>query len=303
MVDEPYKILGVSKSANEADIRKAYRKIAKKYHPDVRPNDKAAEDKFKQASAAFALLNNKEERARYDRGEIDASGNPTGAFAGARANGQRGGFPGGFAPGGHDDISDILSELFGRQAGMGRRKPFAMRGEDQHFRLTIDLVEAIKGGIRQVKIAAGKEIKIKIPAGVQSVKSLRLKGQGASGSGGGPAGDALVEILIKPHPFYVVDGNNIRIDLPITLKEAVLGAKVKIPTPDGAVSLSLPANTSSGKTFRIKGKGGVGSRGVRGDLLAKAMIILPDAGSKEWRNMLKSVKALPDFDPRSIFFS
>lgn len=299
MANGPYQILGIPKSANEADIRKAYRKLAKKLHPDVRPNDKLAEEKFKQASAAFALLNNKEERARYDRGEIDAQGNPTGAFAGAR----QGGFSGGFAPGGHEDISDILSELFGRRASMGGGRGFATRGEDQQFQLDIDLVEAIKGGARQVRLAVGKEIKIKIPAGVQSGKSLRLKGQGASGAMGGPPGDAIVEIRIRPHRFYVIDGIHLRIDLPVTLKEAVLGTKIKIPTPEGPVSLSLPANTSSGKVFRVKGKGGIGPRGVRGDLLARTMILLPKESSKDLQKVLKAVKTPAEADPRGIFFS
>jgi len=301
MANDPYKTLGIAKSASQADIRKAYRKLAKELHPDVRPDDKEAEDRFKQASAAFALLNNAEERAKYDRGEIDADGNQTHAYAGA--SGQAGGFPGGFAPGGHEDISDILSELFGRQAGMRGRRSFAQRGQDQQYTLSIDLVESIKGGTRQVRVAGGKQIKIQIPAGVKSGKSLRLKAQGGPGEGGGPPGDAIVEIKIKPHKFYVEDGSNLRIDVPITLKEAVLGAKVKVPTPDGAVSLAVPANTSSGKVFRIKGKGGVITNRQRGDLLVKVMIVLPNPADKNLIKIMKSAKTLPNDDPRSIFNS
>ncbi|VAV99755.1 DnaJ-class molecular chaperone CbpA [hydrothermal vent metagenome] len=298
---DPYKILGVAKTADEAVIRKAYRNIAKKYHPDVRPNDAAAEDKFKQASAAFALLNNKEERAKYDRGEIDAQGNAKGPFAGAGA--QPGGFQGGFAPGGFEDISDVLSELFGRRTGMGGRQHFSQRGEDQNFLLDIDMVEAILGGSRQVRLADGKTLKIKVPAGVQSGRSLRLKGQGGAGMGGGPPGDAIVELRVKPHRFYQLDGNRVRLDLPITLDEAVLGAKVKVPTPDGAVSLRIPANTSSGQIFRVKGKGGSTTKGVRGDLLVRVMIVLPDAVDKKLVAFLEQEKKSPSDEVRRRFFS
>ncbi len=301
MANDPYKVLGVPKSASQADIRKAYRKLAKQLHPDIRPNDKKAEEKFKNASAAFALLNNEEERAKFDRGEIDADGSPTGAYANSGA--RSGGFPGGFAPGGHEDIADILSELFGRQAGMRGRGSFARRGEDLHYTLNVDLVESIKGGTKHVRVAGGKQIKIQIPAGVKSGKSLRLKAQGSPGIGGGPPGDAIVEIRVAPHKFYIEDGANLRMDVPITLKEAVLGAKVKVPTPDGSVSLSIPANTSSGKVFRIKGKGGVGPNGRRGDLLARTLIMLSSPPDKNLVKILKSDKTLSTQDPRSTFYS
>ncbi len=301
MTNDPYKVLGVPRSADQATIRKGYRKLAKQLHPDVRPGDAAAEEKFKEASAAFALLSNEEERAKFDRGEIDAQGNPKGHFAGAGA--QRGGFPGGFAPGGFEDISDVLSELFGRQAGMRARQQFATRGEDQHFSMKISLEESIKGGSRQVRLTDGKSLKVGIPAGVQSGRSLRLKGQGAPGLGGGPPGDVIMEIQIAPHRLFTVDGKNLRIDLPISLNEAVLGAKVKVPTPAGAVSLTIPANTSSGKTFRIKGKGGAGANKVRGDLLIKTMIMLPDSPDAGLKKHVKSSKTLRESNPRATFFS
>jgi DnaJ-class molecular chaperone len=303
MAESPYKILGVPKSADTATIRKAYRKLAKELHPDVRPNDKVAEDRFKQASAAFALLNNKEERAKYDRGEIDENGNPKGPFAGARPGPQAGGYQGGFAPGGFDDISDILSELFGRQAGMGARQPFSQRGEDMQFNLAIELTEAIKGGVKHVRMADGRSLKIKIPAGVQSGKSLRLKGQGTPGRAGGPPGDAIVEIRVKPHKFYVLDGLDLRVDLPISLPEAVKGAKVKVPTPDGAVNFNIPANTSSGRIFRLKGKGGAGPRGKRGDLLLRTLIVLPEKPSKDLQTFIKEHPGLHQNDLRDSFFS
>ncbi len=299
----PYQILGVPKSADQAAIRKAYRKLAKKYHPDVRPDDKVAEDKFKQASAAFALLNNQEERAKYDHGEIDENGNPKGPFAGAQTGARPGGYGGGFAPGGFDDISDVLSELFGRQAGMGARQHFAMRGEDQHFSLRIDLAQAILGGAQNVQLADGKNIKIRIPPGVQSGKNLRLKGQGAAGAGGAPAGDAIVEITVKPHKFYVVDGSHLRLDLPISLEEALNGAKIKVPTPDGSVHLNIPANTSSGRVFRLKSKGGCTANGKRGDLLVRSMIMLPDPPNKKLLDFFKKQTVLSQSDLRHNLFS
>ncbi|MBL4595464.1 MAG: DnaJ domain-containing protein [Robiginitomaculum sp.] len=297
----PYQILGVPKSADEASIRKAYRKLAKIYHPDMRPGDKAAEDKFKEASAAFALLNNEEERAKYDRGEIDSQGNPKGQYA--QAGTHRGGFPGGFAPGGFEDISDILSELFGRQAGMGARQHFSSRGEDLHFSLDIDLEEVILGGTRQVRMSDGKNLKIKIPVGVQTGRSLRLKGQGGAGMGGGPPGDAIVELKVKPHRFYVVDADRLRLDIPITLHEAVLGAKIKIPTPDGPVNLTIPPNTSSAQVFRVKGKGGANAKGARGDLLVRTMIMLSDTPDNGLKQYLKKSKISTNSDPRRNFFS
>lgn len=307
MAKDPYQVLGVSKTADKKAIRSAYRKMAKKYHPDMKPGDKAAEEKFKEASAAFALLNNEEERARYDRGEIDADGNPRGPFTRAGAGGRGpsgfqpgGGYQGGFAPGGFEDISDILSELFGSQ-GARRAQGFAFKGEDVHFKMDIDLVTAIKGDTRQVRMADGKSLKLTIPAGIESGQSLRLKGQGRPGTGGGPPGDAIVEINVKPHKFYQVDGNNIRIDLPITLTEAVQGAKVKVPTPHGAVNLSIPANTSSGKVFRLKGKGRTGPRS-KGDLLVRTMIMLPDRVDAKLKDFVDNWKPVDATDPRKGLF-
>lgn len=306
MAKDPYQILGVPKTADKKAIRSAYRKLAKQYHPDVKPGDKAAEEKFKEASAAFALLNNEEERARYDRGEIDANGNPRGPFGGAGgpAGGFHpgGGYQGGFAPGGFDDISDILSELFGRQGARRAQQGFAFKGEDVRFKLDIDLVTAIKGDTRQVRMADGKTLKLSIPPGIESGQSLRLKGQGRPGAGGGPPGDAIVEIHVKPHKFYTVDGNNIRLDLPVTLKEAVQGAKVKVPTPHGAVNLAIPANTSSGKVFRLKGKGGVGPRGAKGDLLVRTMIVLPERVDATLKDLVDKWKPAGAIDPRKGLF-
>jgi DnaJ-class molecular chaperone len=289
MANNPYSVLGVTKSASKDDVRKAYRKLAKKYHPDVCPNDEKAEAKFKDASAAFALLNNDEERARFDRGEIDASGNPTGA-QGFPGQGQGHGFPGGFAPGGFEDISDILSDLFGSHQRGGRQQNFAFRGDDIRYTLSVSFVEAINGAAKQVRMGDGKQLKISIPPGTKNGDLLRLRGQGNPGTGGGPPGDAIVEIKVASHKHFKRDGQNIHLDLPISLKEAVLGAKVPVPTPAGTVTLTLPPNTSSGKVLRLKGKGVPSPRGKAGDLLVRLMIALPekpDPGLKkciaEWK--------------------
>ena len=295
MANDPYKVLGVAKTADKNEIRKAYRKLAKKYHPDVNPGNAKAEAKFKEASAAFALLNNKEERARYDRGEIDASGNPTApqGFAG-----QTHGYPGGFAPGGFEDISDILSDLFGSHQRGGRSQSFAFRGEDIHYTLNVTFLEAVNGASKQVKMADGKQLKITIPAGTKQGDLLRLRRQGRPGQGGGPPGDAIVEIKVSPHPFFKRDGNNIRLDLPITLGEAVSGGKVPVPTPTGIVSLTISPNTSSGKVLRLKGKGVPSRKGKAGDLLVRLMITLPDKPDKTLKKCIQDWQEKESYNPR-----
>jgi DnaJ-class molecular chaperone len=289
MANDPYKTLGVTKNASKDEIRKAYRNLAKKYHPDVCPGDEKAEARFKEASAAFALLNNEEERARFDRGEIDASGNPTGAQG---FPGQGHGFPGGYAPGGFEDISDILSDLFGSHQRGGRRQNFAFRGDDVRYTLPVSFLEAINGATKQVRMSDGKQLKIAIPAGSKSGDLLRLRGQGNPGSGGGPPGDAIVEIKVKPHKHFKREGNTIHLDLPITLKEAVAGGKISVPTPAGTVSLSLPPNTSSGKVLRLKGKGVPSKKGKAGDMLVRLMIALPEAVDPSLK------KCIADWEPK-----
>ncbi len=297
MANDPYKVLGVAKSASKDEIRKAYRKLAKKYHPDIRPDDEKAETRFKEASAAFALLNNEEERARFDRGEIDASGNPNGpqGFPGA-GHGQ--GFPGGFAPGGFEDISDILSDLFGGQSRGGRRQSFAFKGDDIRYSLQTSFLEAINGASKQVKMGDGKQLKITIPSGTKDGDLLRLRGQGRPGAGGGPPGDAIVEIKVSAHGNFKREGNTIRLDLPITLKEAVNGGKVSTPTPGGVVTLTLPPNTSSGKILRLKSKGVPSRNGRPGDMLVRLMIVLPDNVDAELKKCLADWLPKEDYNPR-----
>lgn len=295
MAEDPYKVLGVTKSTSKDDIRKAYRKLAKLYHPDIRPDDAVAESKFKAASAAFALLNNDEERKRYDSGEIDAEGNPIGGHGFA---GQGQGFPGGVAPGGFDDISDILSDLFGRQHRGRGRQAFAFKGDDTRYTLKVEFLEAINGASKQVRTGDGKQLKITIPSGTKDGDLLRLRGQGQSGVGGGPNGDAIVEIKIKPHKHFKREGSTIRLDLPITLQEAVNGGKISVPTPAGAVTLTLPPNTSSGKVLRLKGKGVDVRNGKPGDMMVRLMIALPDEVDPALKKCLASWKPKGDYNPR-----
>jgi DnaJ-class molecular chaperone len=305
LAEDPYKILGVQKSASKDEIRKAYRRLAKELHPDVRPGDKPAEEKFKRATAAFNLLSDADKRAAYDRGELDADGNLRGPFAGAGPGAAYGQRPGGAytyrQPGseaGFEDLSDVFADLFGRDSGAGRRARGAQRtkGEDIRYTLEVDFLEAAKGAEKTVTMADGKPLKLKIPAGIESGKALRLRGQGQPGLGGGPAGDALVEIRVRPHPVFERDGANIRMDLPVTLKEAVLGAKVPVPTIDGPVTLTIPKNASSGATLRLAGKG-VGA-GKRGDQLVRLKIVLPEGGDAELTRFMETWGKAGDYDPR-----
>ncbi len=295
MANDPYKVLGVAKTASKDEIRKAYRALAKKHHPDVCPDDEKAEGLFKEASAAFALLNNDEERARFDRGEIDASGNPTGAQG---FPGQAHGFPGGFAPGGFEDISDILSDLFGSHPRGGQRQSYAFRGDDIRYTLPVDFLDAINGTSKQVRMSDGKQLKISIPPGTKDGDLLRLRGQGNPGTGGGPPGDAIVEIRVRPHKYYKRDGQNINLDLPISLKEAVIGGKVPVPTPSGSVTLTLPPNSSSGKVLRLKGKGVKSRKGKAGDLLVKLMIILPETVDANLKKYIADWTPKVEYNPR-----
>jgi DnaJ-class molecular chaperone len=269
---DPYEILGVSKSASEAEIKKAFRGLAKKNHPDAHPGDKNAQKKFQEISGAYDIVGDKEKRAKFDSGEIDAAGNPRG-FDPRQGGGFQGGpFGGGGGPGARDfhfswdnagdtqegfQAEDLFSTLFGGGGPRGRRggarQP--MKGEDFTVATTISFDEAIRGGTRRVMVPNGEQIDVKIPAGVKEGQQVRVKGRGGAGRNGGPPGDILIEIVVAPHPSMSRDGNDIRMDLPVTLKEAVLGGKVPVATITGTVSLSIPPNSNSGATLRLKGKG------------------------------------------------
>lgn len=329
MSRDPYDVLGVSRSASHDDIRAAYRKLAKQYHPDRNPNDKQAEDRFKQINAAFDIVGDEETRKKFDRGEIDADGreraNPFWGQAGGAGGGGRGGFsgqPGGgtyhFESGGDfggvDDLGDILSGIFGQGFNRGGQRdfrtggagpggsPFQSRGQDIQYKLTIDFLEMANGATKRIELSdGGSRLDVRIPSGIEDGQTLRLKGKGLQGIGGGPAGDALVEIKVRDHPYFKRDGNNVTVDLPISLDEAVLGGKVNVPTISGNVALTIPKGASSGKVLRLKEKGIYDQRAsTRGDQLVRLMITLPDSGNDDLADFLSNRTAAP-FNPRKSF--
>jgi len=277
---DPYAVLGLSRSATSDDIRRAYRKLAKELHPDVRPGDKASEERFKRVTSAFNLLNDPATRARYDRGEIDADGNEKMTF-GSRT-GARAGAGAGESP---FDLGDIFSDLFGASGGRGAGGAGygRMRGRDIRFSLDIDFLDAANGGKRRVQLSEGRTLDVAIPPGVESGQVLRLKSQGGAGVHGGPPGDALVELSVRPHPFFKREGQDILMDLPISITEAVEGAKIQAPTVTGPVALSIPPGANSGMMLRLKGKGVAG----QGDQLVRLMVMLPDAADEELKKFLK----------------
>jgi DnaJ-class molecular chaperone len=286
-----YSQLGVKRDAGEAEIKKAYRKLAKELHPDRNKDNPAASARFSKVTQAYDILTDKDKRARYDRGEIDEDGNPKAPFGyggggpGGGAPGGFGGFRGGGASGGAPfgageevDLSDIFEGLFsggGRRGGPfgGRRQAPPQKGADIGYRLAVPFEDAAALREQRVTLQGGKTISIKLPKGVEEGSRIRLAGQGHPGPGG--AGDAIVTISIQPHRFFARDGDNIRLDLPIGLDEAVEGAKVKVPTVDGPVMLSIPKGASSGKVLRLKGRGFTAKSGTRGDQLVTLMVDVP----------------------------
>ena len=282
MSDNLYEILGVARRASEDEIRAAYRKLAKEHHPDLNPGNAGASERFKKISAANDILSDPGKRRQYDSGEIDAKGDARGPQSRQRPGaGPRGrpGTPGNNA-GSFDDFgfSDIFSDVFGgRTSAAGARgaRGFGARGHDLRYTLEVDFIEAVGGAKKRVTLPEGGTLDLAVPEGVTDGQVLRLKGRGAAGLQGGEAGDALVEIKVKQHAQFKRVGDDITIELPITIDEAVLGAKVEVPTVTGRVHLSIPKGTSSGKTFRLKGKG-VANKTGGGDELVTVRIVLPD---------------------------
>ncbi len=301
---DPYAALGLGRTATADDIRKAYRTLAKELHPDVRPGDKAAEERFKRATAAFNLLSDPTTKGRFDRGEIDADGNERMAYGarprqGARAHAGAGAGPGysggsygggAYSGGGQAggagadafDLGDIFSDLFGPGFGGGRGYS-RMRGRDIRFTLDIDFLDAVNGAKRRIALSEGRTLDISIPAGVESGQVLRLKSQGGPGVQGGPAGDALVELKVRPHPHFRREGQDIHVDLNVSLTEAVEGARVQAPTVSGPVSLTIPAGSNTGKVLRLKGKG----VGGQGDQFVRLQVMLPETADEELRKFVK----------------
>ncbi|MEQ1724487.1 MAG: DnaJ C-terminal domain-containing protein [Sphingopyxis sp.] len=274
MAADPYTLLGVSRTATEADIKKAYRKLAKELHPDAnRDNPKAAE-RFSEVTRAYDVVGDKDKRAKFDRGEIDADGNPANPFAGgfrAGAGPNPWGNQRGAAAYGAEasDFGSIFDDLFG---GRSRRAP-PPKGANVAYRLTVGFVEAATLAPQRITLSNGTSIDLKLPKGVETGTQMRLAGKGEAGPGG--AGDATVTIEVRPHAFFRRDGVDVRIDLPVTLAEAVAGTKVKVPTVDGPVMLGVPAGSTSGKVLRLRGKGFTRKDGSRGDQLVSLLIDVP----------------------------
>lgn len=283
MAGDPYKELGVAKGASADEIKKAFRKLAKELHPDKNPGDKVSEERFKRITAAFDLLGDAEKRAKYDRGEIDADGReqfraPPG---GGGRSGGFGGFGGSGGRGGFEDID--LEELFGAFGGGGRtagRGGFGGgKGQDVRATLDISLEDAIAGTTRRIQFSDGRMLDVAIPKGASEGQVIRLKGQGAPGRGG-QAGDALIELRIQPHPVFKRDGADLTMDLAVSVPDAVLGGKIQVPTPEGAVMMTIPKGSNSGKVLRLKARGAYAG-GKRGDLLAKLVVTLPETPDDE----------------------
>lgn len=283
MAADPYSTLGVNKDATQADIQKAYRRLAKKLHPDLNPGDKTAEDKFKDVSVAYDLLNDPDKRARFDRGEIDASGSERPRQQYYRDFADQGGWSAYTSNAGFSDFGeyagteDILSEIFGRAGRAGRRG----RGQDVHYHLDLSFLDAVNGGKQSVVLPDGATLDVNIPAGIRDGQILRLKGKGRPAVGDGPPGDALIEISVQPHPYFTRKGDDIYLDLPISLKEAVLGGKVKVPTPSGTVTASVPKWSNTGRVLRLKGRGVPRADGSKGDEYVTLKLVLPQKPDPE----------------------
>jgi DnaJ-class molecular chaperone len=281
---DPYSILGVPRGASEKDIKSAYRKLAKELHPDRNSDNPKATERFSEVTRAYDLLSDKDKRARFDRGEIDIDGNPAGfGFGGGGAGGGFGGRDQrGFRADGFEgmnegiDLGDIFDGLFGGRGGMGggaRRGP-APKGANVQYKLGVSLTDAATLATQRITLSDGKTIDLKLPAGVEDGTQMRLAGKGEPGPGGN--GDAIVVIHLQPHSYFRREGDNLRLDLPISLDEAVHGAKVKVPTPEGAVMLTVAPGSSSGKTLRLGSKGFTRKDGSRGDQLVTLEVQLPE---------------------------
>jgi DnaJ-class molecular chaperone len=312
---DPYEVLGVPRGASAAAIKSAYRKLAKKHHPDANKNDPKSAARFSELNSANEIIGDEDKRKQFDRGEIDADGKPRfQGFPGGDPRG-RGTSPGGgfdshtFRSGGAGGgFEDILNSMFGGAAARGARPGAGGTFEfdpggiaidlDLNVAMTVSLEEAVHGVTKRVRLPTGKELDVKIPAGVVAGQQIRLKGQGETAPGHRP-GDLLITVSIAPHAIFKVDGSDLRVDLPITLYEAVLGGKVRVPTLGSAVELSIPKNTSSGRTFRLKGKGLPKATGMTGDLFVTTRIMLPDGNDAELEALMQKWRDGHPYNPRS----
>jgi DnaJ-class molecular chaperone len=330
---DPYEVLGVDRKASAGDIKTAYRRLAKKLHPDANKNDPKAASRFSELNAAHELLADEDKRKAFDSGEIDAEGKPRfrgfegfGGGGGARPGGGpgagfgpdanfesfnfgpegftrttrrgRAGGPGGGAGGGFGGFEDILKEAFGRGARGGAStfepEDFGVGGDVQ-AEMSVSLPDAANGSTQRLHLPNGKNVDVKVPAGITNGQQIRLKGQGMPGQAG--PGDLLITVSIAPHAVFTLEGTDVRLELPITLYEATLGAKVRVPTLDKPVEITIPPWTSSGRTFRLKGKG-FPAKSAHGDLLATVRIVLPEHSDPELEALMKKWQADKPYDPR-----
>lgn len=311
MSNDPYAALGLTKSATTEEIKKAYRKIARDHHPDLNPGSAQSEARFKAASAAYDLLKDPETRARFDRGEIDASGQEQQQrryyrdFAETADNPYRRGPD----PRDFTDTSDIFAEFMRAHSGGGRSgfggqdfrgEGFSARGQDAHYALEVDFMTAVNGGKTRITLPDGQGLEVAIPRGTQDGQTIRLRGKGNPGFGGGPTGDALVTLSVRPHKLFRREGNDIILTLPITLDEAVLGAKVATPTIDGSVNLSIPKGASSGQVLRLRGRGvkPAGKKGQPGDQRVELSIVTPPRIDDDLAHFMESWRTAHRHDPR-----
>lgn len=303
MADDLYSTLGVPRTASAEDITKAYRKLAKKLHPDLNPGDKAAEEKFKQITAAYDILGDADKRGRYDRGEIDASGQerPQQRYYREYAGGEEGARY--HSTAGFEDIgafSDLFGDLFGRGGAPGGGRGgarFSMRGGDTQYRLEVDFLDAVKGAKQRITLPDGGTLDVSLPAGVADGQVIRLKGKGMPGMGGAEPGDALVEISVRPHPVFKRDGDDIVVEVPITFDEAVLGGKVEVPTIGGRVFATVPPGANSGQTLRLKGRG-IKTKSRTGDQLVRLEVVMPERIDDELKAFAEEWRGKHRYDPR-----
>lgn len=298
MASDPYETLGVKRDASQDAIRAAYRKLAKKLHPDLNPGDKQAEDRFKSITAANDLLSDPEKRARFDRGEIDASGAERPQqrtyrdFQDADASTHAYGGTGAYA-----DFGDLFGDLFSRRRA-GGGDAFRMHGSDARYHLAVDFLDAINGGTRRITLPDGATLDVTIPPGTEDGQILRLRGKGGEGVGGGPAGDALIGIEVRPHPFFTRNGHDIEVELPVSLAEAVLGGKLDVPTPTGPVRMSVPKGSNTGTRLRLKGKGVAKPGGSHGDEYVTLKIVLPQGGDEALEEFVRGWQTGKQQNPR-----
>ena len=315
---DPYKTLGLDRSASQDDIKRAFRKLTRKHHPDLNPDNPKAAEIFSEISAAHDLLADPEQRRRFDAGEIDASGAEQPRqhfyrdFAGASGAGPDAGFQrgaaGGFSGGDAEDLESFFTRAFGGGGGpfggafgggFGGGRGVRARGADAAYKLDIGFLEAANGAIQTITLPEGKTLRVRIPEGAEDGQTLRLKGQGGAGMGGGDAGDALVELRVKPHPFFERKGDDIHVAVPVTLKEAGLGAKIEVPTIAGPVTLSVPKGSSTGKVLRLRDKG-IRNRktGTRGHQYVRLHVTLPETEDPELSAFLERWEPKQPQDPR-----